>query len=186
MRPYSPGGALNALAAALEGSIPPTPSAHRLRLGLPGYLIPFATLAFAPQRQLWSESRLRHGCSSQYLRISPLHWEFHSPLPHSSSAVSNAVPELSSGISRQTYRTAYALFTPNNSEQRLLPTYYRGCWHVVSRNFFCGYRQTPEVLARVGFFPTKRALRPEGLNHSRGVAASGFPPLRKIPHCCLP
>ncbi len=31
--------------------MPPTPSAHRLRLGLPGYLIPFATLAFAPQRQ---------------------------------------------------------------------------------------------------------------------------------------
>src|SRR5674476_201423 len=30
---------------------PPTPSVHRLRLGLPGYLIPFATLAFAPQRQ---------------------------------------------------------------------------------------------------------------------------------------
>ena len=29
----------------------PLPSAHRLRLGLPGYLIPFATLAFAPQRQ---------------------------------------------------------------------------------------------------------------------------------------
>ncbi len=47
----SPGGALNALAAALKGSIPPTPSAHRLRLGLPGYLILFAPLAFAPQRQ---------------------------------------------------------------------------------------------------------------------------------------
>ena len=31
--------------------MPPTPSAHRLRLGLPGYLIPFAPLAFAPQRQ---------------------------------------------------------------------------------------------------------------------------------------
>ena len=26
-------------------------STHRLRPGLPGYLIPFATLAFAPQRQ---------------------------------------------------------------------------------------------------------------------------------------
>ena len=26
-------------------------SAHRLQLGLPGYLIPFATLAFVPQRQ---------------------------------------------------------------------------------------------------------------------------------------
>ena len=31
--------------------MPPTPSDHRLRLGLPGYLIPFAPPAFAPQRQ---------------------------------------------------------------------------------------------------------------------------------------
>ena len=30
----------------------PLTSTHRLRLGLPGYLIPFATLAFVPQRQL--------------------------------------------------------------------------------------------------------------------------------------
>ena len=30
--------------------MPPTPSVHRLRLGLPGYLILFAPLAFAPQR----------------------------------------------------------------------------------------------------------------------------------------
>ena len=30
----------------------PTPSIHRLRPGLPEYLIPFATLAFAPERQL--------------------------------------------------------------------------------------------------------------------------------------
>ena len=27
-------------------------------------------------------------------------------------------------------------FTPSNSEQRLPPTYCRGCWHVVSRGFF--------------------------------------------------
>ena len=31
--------------------MPPTPSVHRLQLGLPGYLIPFAPLAFVPQRQ---------------------------------------------------------------------------------------------------------------------------------------
>ena len=36
------------------------------------------------------------------------------------------------------------------------------------------------------FFPLDRALQPEGLHHSRGMAASEFPPLRKIPHCCLP
>src|SRR5204863_7043610 len=53
-----------------------------------------------------------------------------------------------------------------------------GCWHVVSRGLFAGYR--PCV------FPSKRALHPEGLHHPRGVAASGFPPLRNIPHCCLP
>src|SRR5262252_1410857 len=42
---------LNALASARQGSIPPTPSIHRLGLGLPGYLIPFAPPAFAHQRQ---------------------------------------------------------------------------------------------------------------------------------------
>jgi hypothetical protein len=51
LRPYSPGGALIALAATRTGSIPPASSAHRLRRGLPGYLILFAPHAFAPQRQ---------------------------------------------------------------------------------------------------------------------------------------
>src|SRR5574340_1448658 len=31
-------------------------------------------------------------------------------------------------------------FTPSNSGQRSPPTYYRGCWHVVSRGFFLWYR----------------------------------------------
>ena len=35
-------------------------------------------------------------------------------------------------------------------------------------------------------FPYNRALRTEVLHHSRGVAASGFRPLRNIPYCCLP
>ncbi len=180
MRPYSPGGALNALAAAQGGSIPPTPSAHRLRLGLPGYLIPFAPLAFAPQRQLWSREPPSPPVFLQYLRISPLHWEF-----HSSPTLKPGSFQRSSGVKLRDFTSdlpnRLRALTPNNSEQRLLPTYYRGCWHVVSRNFFCGYRQTAGVFVLQGFFPTKRALRPEGLHHSRGVAASGFPPLRKIP-----
>ena len=40
------------LTPARKGSIPPTPSIHRLQRGLPGYLILFATHAFVPQRQL--------------------------------------------------------------------------------------------------------------------------------------
>ena len=87
------------------------------------------------------ESRLRHWCSSIYLRIPPLHMEFHSPLLHSSKTVSDAVPRLSRGLSHQTYCSACARFTPNKSGQRLPPTYYRGCWHVVSRGFLVEYRQ---------------------------------------------
>ena len=45
---------LNALAAALNPGKDPTPSTHRLRRGLPGYLILFAPHAFEPQRQLSS------------------------------------------------------------------------------------------------------------------------------------
>ena len=37
-----------------------------------------------------------------------------------------------------------------------------------------------------GFHPYNRALQPESLLHSRGVAGSGFRPLPNIPHCCLP
>ena len=47
---------------------------------------------------------------------------------------------LSRYISRLTCLPAYAPFTPSNSGQRLPPTYYRGCWHVVSRGFLDRYR----------------------------------------------
>ena len=132
------------------------------------------------------DSRLRHWCSSIYLRIPPLHMEFHSPLLHSRMTVSDAVPRLSRGLSHQTYHSACARFTPNKSGQRLPPTYYRGCWHVVSRGFLFRYRQILALFAQEPFVPINRALQPEGRHHSRGVAPSDFRPLRKIPHCCLP
>ena len=47
-----PGGVLNALTSALKGGNPLTLSTHRLRRGLPGYLILLAPHAFAPQCQL--------------------------------------------------------------------------------------------------------------------------------------
>ncbi len=186
MRPYSPGGALNALASALQGSIPATPSAHRLQRGLPGYLILFAPRAFAPQRQYPSRQ------PPSPLVFLPVSTHFTAtlgiryPLRDSSQAVSEAVPRLSRGISPMTGLAAYAPFTPNNSEQRWPPPYYRGCWHGVSRGFLQRYRQPGDLFIRQGFVPLDRSLRPEGLRPPRGVAASGFRPLRKIPHCCLP
>src|ERR1051326_7237439 len=44
------------------------------------------------------EGCLRHRCSSRSLRISPLHLEFHLPLPHSSHVVSSEIPKLSPGL----------------------------------------------------------------------------------------
>ena len=63
------------------------------------------------------------------------------PLRYSRSTVSNAVHELSPWISHLTCPPGYTPFTPSKSGQRLPPTYYRGCWHVVSRGFLVRYRQ---------------------------------------------
>ena len=157
----------------------PTPSAQRLRHGLPGYLILFAPHAFASQRQLQPRDL---PSPSVFLLISA-HSTATPGIPvsllHSSLPVPTAIHGLSPGLSQQTRQTAYKLFTPNNSGQRSRPTYYRGCWHVVSRRFLCRYRQSL-------FFPANRGLQPEGRHPSRGVAASGLRPLCNIPHCCLP
>ncbi len=102
--------------------------------------------------------RLRHRYSSRYLRISPLRREFYNPLPYSSLAVSNALPRLSRGLSHLTYYAAYTRFTPSNSEQRLHPPYYRGCWHGVSRCFLERYRQANEVLFSLVFLPSPTGL----------------------------
>ena len=50
-------------------------------------------------------------------------------------------PELSSGDFTSDLPTTYAPFTPSESEQRLGPLYYRGCWHRVSRPFLFRYNQ---------------------------------------------
>ncbi len=132
------------------------------------------------------ETRLRHKYSSAYLQISPLHAEFQFPLPYSSQTVCKPYAKLSFGISIHTYPTAYMPFTPNNSEQRLSPTYYRGCWHVVSRDLFIRYRHHVIFLLLHLFFPYKRTLQHFCLLRSRGVAPSGYLPLRNILSCCLP
>ncbi len=186
MRPYFPGGALNALAPAQKGSIPSTPSAHRLQRGLPGYLILFAPHAFASQRQY----RSREPPSPPV--FFPISTNFTSTpgIPLSSPVLKPTSFKCSSSVEPRAFTSdligrLHALYA-SNSEQRLHPPYYRGCWHGVSRCFLWWYRQRKSLLGISLFFPPDRALRPEGLHHSRGVAASGFPPLRNIPHCCLP
>ena len=130
--------------------------------------------------------RFRLWCSFAYLRILPLHAKFPYPRRHSRNEVSNAVSGLRPEISHLTFIPACARFTPNKSEQRLHPSYYRGCWHEVSRCFLLRYHHSSALFVQKTFFPKDRVLQPEGLPHSRGIAASGLPPLRNIPYCCLP
>ncbi len=93
------------------------------------------------QRQLQS-SKLPS--LSVFLTISK-HFTATPSIPPTSSVLKfcsiNAHRQLSCRISPLTYRTAYAPFKPNKSGQRLPPTYYRGCWHVVSRGLFTRYLQ---------------------------------------------
>ncbi len=126
------------------------------------------------------ENRLRHRCSSQYLRISPLHWEFQSPLPYSSIAVSNALPELSPGLSHLTCQTAYTLFTPSKSEQRLHPPYYRGCWHGVSRCFLQRYHQSFRLLTESVFSRLTELYDPKIFITHAALLRQGFPHCAKF------
>ena len=122
-----------------EDLISPTPSIHRLRPGLPGYLIPFAPLAFEPQCQLQS----RKPPSPLVFLLISTHFTATLGIPLSSPALKkssfNPLTGLSPALLRLTYFPTCAPFTPNNSGQRSPPTYYRGCWHVVSRGLFFRY-----------------------------------------------
>src|SRR6266850_131334 len=163
---------------------------HRL-CGPPSIPLSFSLAALLPTLSRLSVSngpaeRLRHWYSSRYLRIPPLHREFHLPLPCSSPTVLPAAPELSPGISPATYRATYAPFTPSDSGQRSHPPYYRGCWHGVSRCFLWRYRHPRAPIRSRVFVPPDSGLQPEGRHPTRGVAASALRPLRNIPHCCLP
>ncbi len=85
--------------------------------------------------------------------MSPLHLEFRFPLPYSRLTVSDAGRRLSRRFSHLTRKSAYAPFTPSESEQRSFPPYYRGCWHGVGRNFLCGYRQSMSSYSHAGSSP---------------------------------
>ena len=176
MRPYSPGGALPAFAPARKGSIPPTPSAHRLQRGLPGSLIRFAPHALAPQRQLWP----RTPSPPPAFRLISTHFTTTPGIPRPSSTLQSYRPErsprLSPDLSRPTDKTTYAPFTPSKSGQRSHPPYYRGCWHGVSRCFFPGYRppSSPrkEVYNPKAVFPHAASLRQAFAHCARSLTAA--------------
>ena len=127
------------------------------------------------------ESRFRHWCSSIYLRIPPLHMESTLLFCTQDRQFPMPIPRLSRGLSHQTYLSACARFPPNKSGQRLPPTYYRGCWHVVSRDFLVDYRQIKASYYLYPSSPTTELYDPKtffthaALLHQTCVHCGRFP-----------
>ena len=120
----------------------PTPSIHRLRRGLPGYLILFAPHAFEPQRQLPSS---KPPSPLVFLLIST-HFTATLGIPLTPPALKHSSFQCSPGVKPLPFTSdllrRLRSRTPNESEQRSPRPYYRGCWHGLSRGFFTGYRLT--------------------------------------------
>ena len=154
----------------------PQTSEHRLRLGLQGSLIPFAPLAFVPQRQ---EVLSSPPTPSEFLSIST---DF-TPTP-----TIPAAPVLFNSCSLIPPSRVKPWALKNNLQERL-----RNTLRPINPGNACPPRITAAAGTRLagaysplGLPSGKRSLRPEGLHPSRGVAASGFRPLRTIPGCCHP
>ncbi len=126
-------------------------------------------MLFEPQRQLQTREP-----------PSPLvffHISTHSTATHgvplSSSALKKNSFRCSSSVKPRAFNIRLILppaarFTPNKSGQRLPPTYYRGCWHVVSRDFLVDYRQIKASLPSIPSFTNNEAFYdPKNLLHSR-------------------
>ena len=95
------------------------------------------------------------------------------PLRYSRKTVSNAVHELSPWISHLTCLPGYTPFTPSKSGQRLPPTYYRGCWHVVSRGLLLSYRHYSSL--RTGVYNPKTVFLHAALLHQACAHCAIFP-----------
>ena len=184
MRPYSPGGALHAFAAAGSPSASPLPSAHGLRPGLPGYLIPFAPLAFASQRQVGSRDALS---PRAFLPIST-HFTAppEVPVPPTSlqagriGARSPVEPGDFNGRRTGPPTRALSPVIPNNVRTVRLTA-------AAGTNLArASSRVHSSAVLHGALFPLDRSLQPEGLRPPRGVARSGLRPLPKILDCSLP
>ncbi len=143
MRPYSPGGRLIACAAARGGVDTPHTQSPSFRAGTTGVSNSVRSPGFrASASGAAQQAAFATGVLPDLNAFHRYSGRSTCPYRPRRSTVSAALPRVSRGLSPPTRGPAYARFTPSNSGQRSPPTYYRGCWHVVSRGFFPGYRPT--------------------------------------------
>ncbi len=104
------------------------------------------------------------------------------PLP--SPVLKNGSFGSNSSVKQRAFTTdipfAYTRFTTNDSEQRLHPPYYRGCWHGVSRCFLVGYRQISRVLFLESFLS-----RPTELYDPKAFITHAASLRQAFAHCAI-
>src|SRR6266704_1569081 len=96
-----------------------------------------------------------------------------SPSFRASASDSVQVAAFATGVPPDIY--AFHRYT-SNSQQRLPPPYYRGCWHGVSRGFFYGYRQTLRFSS-----PSKGFYVPRDFITHAALLGQGCPHCQKFP-----
>ena len=173
------------LTSARRGSIPPTPSIQRLRPGLPGYLIPFAPLAFAPQRQ----SRPRPPPSPPVFFQISTHSTATPGIPWSSAALQ--ISSIQRPLPVERWRFHARLTNPPTSPLRpIIPNNARPLRLTAAAGTeLAGAYSSGTVnltFTRQAFFPEKSGLQAEALHPARGVARSDLRPLPKPLDCCPP
>ena len=171
MRPYSPGGTFNALAPAQKGSNPPTPNVHRLLPGLPGYLIPFAPLAFVSQRQLIPSdlfSPLAFQTISTHFTAPP---EVPGPPTSLQTGRFGTTSPVEPGAFN--YRRSHP---PTRALSPVIPNNVRTVRLTAAAGTNLARASSRDSSTLAGLLPLDSALQPEGLRRTRGVARSGLRP----------
>ena len=173
------------LTSARRGSIPPTPSIQRLRLGLPGYLIPFAPLAFAHQRQFWPRSP---PSPPVFFQIST-HSTATPGIPRPSTKLQ--IGSIQRPLPVEWWRFHVRLANPPTRPLRPIipnnacPLRLTAAAGTELAGAYSSGTVPPEFTIRA-FFPNKSGLQAEALHPARGVARSPFRALTKPLDCCPP
>ena len=173
-----------AFAATVRPSASPPSGAHGLRPGLPGYLILFAPLAFAPQRQYESRTLLSPSAFrpiSTHFTAPPDVPDPAPPLETNRFAARSPVEPgaFSHRRGHPSTRPLSPVIPKNVRTVRLTAAAGTNLARASSRDL------SSATLGRA-LVPLDRSLQPEGLRPPRGVARSGLRPLPKILDCSLP
>eukprot|EP00824_Muranothrix_gubernata_P007011 TRINITY_DN18_c0_g1_i23.p1 TRINITY_DN18_c0_g1~~TRINITY_DN18_c0_g1_i23.p1 ORF type:complete len:285 (+),score=-53.29 TRINITY_DN18_c0_g1_i23:757-1611(+) len=166
--------------------VSPTTSNHRLRRGLPGYLILFAPHAFVHQRQL----QLSKLPSQSVFCVISMHFTATQHIPPTSTKFKTISINGSFTVELQDFTTDLIVRLRTLQTQQIRITLASSVLpRLLARSqpvLLLSLTSNDAVINYNTFLTTESTLQPEGLLHTRGMAASGLRPLCNIPHCCLP